>query len=215
MKIAVVTSWDSPFVWTTAIDTFMALEHPEGHETKFFRGRGWCSANRHNAGAIAAYNWGADYFLFCDMDEIFESDMVCRLLARMEEGYEAVCGLVPIRLDTLPAPLSIGSPNCWRYKDGIHDAAHVLPLEIGPNKDTIQRIDCGSTGLLMIGRHVLDEMEPPWFREEVSTGDLFERRISMDKLFCARIQREGKVLLWADVTIRASHMTTLRVDLNV
>ena len=97
MKLAVGITWESPFMFSETVDSILGLERPNGYEIKFFRGRGWCPARRHNSVCEQSMEWGADLILLIGGDEVYEPDLIKRLVARYEEGYEMISAMVPCR----------------------------------------------------------------------------------------------------------------------
>ena len=75
----------------------LKLRHPEGVEVDFFQGRGWSPACRHNHAVEQGMAWGADHLVILGADQVYEPDLLERLMARRREGYEVVAALVPTR----------------------------------------------------------------------------------------------------------------------
>lgn len=218
MKLAVITPWASPFMFTGYVDALMNLEHPDGYEVKFFRGTGWCPARRHIDGCEQALNWGAELLLIIGADQIHPPDMLKRLTARFEEGCEVISALVPCRGYVHWQPMMPFQPMAWRFKvnnefrqyrgmelDG--DMIHIIKREDGD----LQRVNFIGSGVLMFHRDHLLALEKPWFRETIHFEDQ-KRTANMDCVFVWRLQQEAYAKAWVDTTIMVKHAHVFEID---
>ena len=219
-KLAVCWIWGSPFVWTKSLESMLRLRHPAGLETTFIRGTGWGPAKRHINACEQALAWGADYLLILGADQVYEPDLLERLLARMYEGYEVVAALVPSRgyfyRPTVDAQMRPFQRMAWRLKgnglkpiDWTKDRA---PVEaINPADGPMQRIDFVGSGVLMFRREHLETLQRPWFFEEIDT--LTQNRTAcMDTRFVWRLRSETYAEVWADTTIPVRHLHAFEID---
>jgi hypothetical protein len=71
----------------------------------------------------------------------------------------------------------------------------------------LQEVDgCGATGVL-IKRHVLETMEPPWFKMQYKE-DGCSLYLGEDYWFCTKAKEYG-FKVWADFDLRQTHIKTV------
>lgn len=230
MRLAVCTPWTSPFVWTRYVDSMLNLERPaevrnilgrvEPLEVRFFRGSGWCPAKRHLSACVQALEWGADLICIVGADQVYEPDMLRRLVARWEQGYEVVAALVPARAFIGWQDMRPFQPMAWRIKrtagasiDGLNLAgitsAHVEVID--PAAGEMQEVNFIGSGVLMFHRSHLEAMTFPWFTETYDPATM-ERTASMDTRFVWALQVEAGARVWVDTTIRVKHLHAFEID---
>ena len=223
-RLAVIWPWQSPFVYTRCMESILHLTHPPGYETDIFRGSGWSPALRHLNGCEQAYNWGADYLVILGADQLYEPDLLCRLVARLESGFDAVACMLPTRgfLAWNHGMKPFGKV-AWRFKtstDGIQTMARqyhgqavdpdMLEL-IDPAAGDMQRCHFVGSGVLAFRREHLDALAKPWFYETVEPLTQ-QRYASMDTRFSWRLQWEAGVSLWVDTSIKVKHLHVFAID---
>jgi hypothetical protein len=127
-----------------------------------------------------------DWLLFLDDDQIFNDDLLTRLLAHEVD----IVGGLYLRRD-LPF-----TPVC--YSERLTDGRYV-PLDLAalPQDGLIQCAAVGSGGML-IRRSVFEDMEDPWFIRGEHTEDL---------IWCSQQTRP----IYCDLGARLGHMTTTAV----
>jgi len=121
----------------------LKLRHPAGYEVDYFQGRGWSPACRHNHACEQAVAWGADHIVIIGADQVYEPDMLERLVARREAGHEVVAALVPTRGYIDDMKMRPFQPMAWRIKSS------AVPIEwdraqlevIDPAAGELPRID--------------------------------------------------------------------------
>jgi hypothetical protein len=214
VKLAVCWIWGSPFVWTRSVESMLGLRHPAGVEVQFFRGTGWGPAKRHIDACDKACQWGADHILILGADQIYEPDLLERLWARKQEGYEVVSALVPSRgyigwLQMVPF-----QKMAWRLKSNGLDpiawgASAIEPID--KNAGDIQRIDFIGSGCILFERAHLEAMQRPWFFESID-HETQRRTASMDTKFCFRLHDEAGAQVWVDTTIQITHLHAMEID---
>lgn len=221
MKLAFGVPWGSPFVYAQVLDTLMSLRRPAGFDTKFFRGYGWCPAARHIDLCRQAVNWGADYIVLLGADQLYEEDLLERLMGHASNGYGVVGALVPTRgwiewIDMKPF-----QPMAWRFKyndptgpalgfEGI--AKDQSNLEMLQPNTGMQIANFIGSGVLMFHRDILLALKKPWFHETMSDPKEYKRRACMDTKFSFRLQREGGAELWVDTDIKVKHLHIFQID---
>jgi hypothetical protein len=232
MKLAVCTPWTSPFMWTAYVDSMLNLERPaearnvaalgrvEPMETRFFRGAGWCPAKRHASACEAALAWGADLICIVGADQIYQPDMLRRLVARWEQGCEVVAALVPARAFIGWQDMKPFQPMAWRLKpaagvDLVAVNESMLTRNevevIDPAAGELQTVNFIGSGVLMFHRDHLAAMKRPWFSEAFDPETL-ERTASMDTRFVWRLQEEAGATVWVDTTIDVRHLHAFEID---
>ena len=223
-KLGVVYPWQSPFMYTRCVESLLHLTHPPGYNVSFWRGSGWSPALRHLHGVEQAYNWGADYIVIVGSDQLYEPDLLCRLVARMGAGFEAVACMLPTRgfLAWNHGMKPFGKV-AWRFKastDGLqakvrqyHGQAidpDMLEL-IDPSDGEMQRCHFIGSGVIMFRREHLDAMRKPYFYESIDPISQ-QRYSSMDTRFAWRLQWEAGATLWVDTTINVKHLHLFAID---
>lgn len=219
MKLAVGYPWYSPFIWTATTDSLLSLKHPLGVQVKFFRGGGWSPARRHTHICEQALEWGADLICIVGSDQVYDEDLLERLIARHQEGYEVVSALVPCRGYFHWQDMRPFQPMAWRFRksnqiDPIREfegQSGDMIEYIRPEDGEMQRINFIGSGVFMFHRDHLAMMKRPWFFEKVDP-ETQNRTASMDTTFCWRLQSEAHATVWVDTTIKVKHLHTFEVD---
>ncbi len=217
MKIAVGNCWSSPFIWTAFADTILNLQHPRGHEVKFFIGKGWSSPRRHNHLCEQAVDWGADYLCIIGSDQIHPEDMLIRLVKRIEEGCDAISALVPFRgfVDwQFMKPFQL---MAWRFEcDGLRSFNSIrsdgdMAKPISREDGDLQRVHIIGSGVLMFSIDHLLALPKPWFYDH--TDFKSQHRVAdMDTAFVWRLQQFAGATIWVDTTIKVKHLHVFPID---
>ena len=219
MKLAVGYPWASPFIYSAAHENMVNLDRPE--ETRFFRGMGWSPARRHVDIIEKSLAWGADLICIIGSDQIHPEDMLPRLVARFEEGYEVIGALVPARGYFDHQGMKPFQPMAWRMvksnkiepirqwrgmkKDP--DMIEIVKREDGD----VQRVNFMGSGVIMFHRDHVLALKKPWFYETVNHEDQ-QRTACMDTKFCWRLQSEAYAKVWVDTTIMVKHLNIFEID---
>lgn len=219
MKLAVGYPWASPFIYSAAAENMVNLERPG--ETRFFRGMGWCSAKRHLDICEKAIAWGADLICIIGSDQIHPEDMLPRLVARFEQGYEVIGALVPARGYFEHQDMKPFQPMAWRFKksnqiEPIREfrglARDPDMIEIVHRADgDVQSVNFMGSGVIMFHRDHLLALRKPWFYETVDQ-ETQTRIACMDTKFCWRLQSEAHAKVWVDTTIMVKHLHVFEID---
>lgn len=214
VKLACCWIWTSPFVWTGSVASMLNLRHPEGVEVGFFQGRGWSPACRHNHACEQAVAWGADHIVILGADQVYEPDLLERLVARRQEGYEVVAAMVPTRGYIADMQMRPFQRMAWRIKgNGLTPVPwDRAQLEIvNPADGPMQRIDFIGSGCIMFDTDHLLALRAPWFFETINPQTQ-QRTACMDTKFCYRLQLEAGAQVWVDTTIRIKHLHDMPID---
>lgn len=213
-KLAVCWIWTSPFVWSQSVASMLKLRHPVGYDVDFFQGRGWSPACRHNHACEQALSWGADHILILGADQVYEPDLLQRLIARREAGHEVVAALVPTRGYIEDMAMRPFQPMAWRIKgDGLNPVKwdrQALQI-IDPADGDMQRIDFIGSGVLMFDAEHLRAMSRPWFFEKIDQRTQ-QRTACMDSTFVYRLRSEAYAQVWCDTTIKVRHLHAFQID---
>lgn len=220
-RLAVLTPWSSQFMHTAYVDAQLNLQRPEGWDVRHIRGLGWSPARRHIDMCQKALIWGADILCITGADQVHPEDLLPRLVARMESGYDAVACLVPARgYIGIQAGMKPFQPVAWRIKRTgrvTMDEANALvdaPCEIeiiNPADGDMQEINFCGSGVLAFRREHLEALKAPWFFETFNP-ETYEREASMDTKFSWRLQTEGGARLWVDTTLAIGHIHPFVID---
>ena len=225
LKLAVVFPWSSPFIWTATTESMLNLRHPEGCEVRFIRGGGWCPARRHIEGCQKAVDWGADYILIVGSDQVYEPDLLERLIARTQQGYDVVAALVPARGYFGRNKMRPFQPMAWRlkttdqlgsmevreYRGYQTDGDMIEVVELQPGDEEMQQINFIGSGVLMFHTDYLLSLDKPWFFEKYDATTM-ERHASMDTTFVWRLQDEAFATIWLDTAIKIKHIHPFEID---
>lgn len=225
LKLAIAVPWTTEMGWTRSWKSIARLgffKHPENCEMELFGGPelgdGWCSARRHNACLEQAVLWGADAILILGADQKYQPDMIAKLVDRYRNGCDCVAANVNIRGHVANQGTKPFQSICWRVKpdeDGNirmgptikrGDIEFVTPA----NGDCVQINGCGS-GVLMFPTDALKDIKAPWFTEE-PVMPTFARKACADWPFVSRLQREAKLKIWCDTTIKVTHIHPFEID---
>ena len=184
---------------TGFVDSLMDLENPVDWEVKYFRGAGWCSANRHNHVAKQALDWYADYILFFDCDQQYPEDLLPKMIDDMK-SCDAVAAYTPSRLHNPDLPLRPFQPPTWN-REGI----------INPKRGKLQEVSSIGTECIMVRSEHLKVLTQPWFYEKYE-GNLGDRTTNMDRIFCTRLQVEADATIWVDTSLKIKHLHVFPID---
>ena len=203
--------------YTQALESLLGLQRPPGYDVQFFRGTGWGPARRHIVACEKALAWGADWILILGADQEYEPDLLCRLVARVEQGCEVISALVPTRGMLGRWDMQPFQPMAWRLKsnglgpirwdNGGREAVETVKREDGE----LQRIDFIGSGCLMFHRDHILMLKRPWFKEKIDP-ETQNRTASMDTTFVFRLHDEAGAQVWCDTTIRIRHLHLFPVD---
>lgn len=191
----------------------LRLRRPAGYDVDFFQGRGWSPACRHNTAVEQAVAWGADHILILGADQVYEPDLLERLVARRQEGYEIVCAMVPTRGYIEDMKMKPFQRMAWRFKGKgttpiQWDRAE---LEIVIPNGEMQRIDFIGSGCIMFDADHVLALAKPWFFETIDFKTQ-KRTACMDTKFAYRLRMEAYGQIWCDTTIRIRHLHDMAID---
>jgi hypothetical protein len=223
MRLAVVTPWSSPFIWTKFTENLAnllaAFRRPEW-AAHFFMGRGCDPAARHVDMCQQGLDWGADVLCIIGADQVHPLDMLNRLLDRYyATGGGVISALVPFRGFVAGQGMTPFQPMGWRIRSGKGGLREFQGLDqapdmfepIDPKAGDLQRIDVIGSGVLLFDRAVLEALKPPWFYYHVDPITM-QRVADMDSRFVWRLRDEVQVDVWCDTTIKVKHIHPFEID---
>lgn len=136
----------------------------------------------------AMLDGGDEWLLFLDDDQIFEEDLLLRLLAREVD----VVGALYLRRDMPYTPI------CYEARIPV---GKYMPVDLAPyGQDEMIKVDVVGTGGMLVRRRVFESMDPPWFKRGKHTEDI---------IFCNEIR--DRFDIYCDLGARMGHMTTTAV----
>jgi len=213
MKLALTYPWDSPFCYSAGMECFLNLNHPAGHEVRWFRGKGWCQARAHIDMCEQALDWGADIICIMGSDQIHPADTVTKLFSHIVEGNcSAVAAMIPMRGH---ASFQEGKPFqkfAWRK---VGDGRNDLAKQIDPEEGDLLAIDFVGSGVLMFKSELLQKVDKPWFGEDTKKFTEPERLVrptNFDVDFVWRLQSQAGAQVWLDTTIDVKHLHIFEID---
>jgi len=218
IKIAVCVPWDSPFMWMVPGFNMMNWDRPQGSEVAFFPGVGWCPAARHNDAVDKAQTWGADIIMFNGGDHVCPMDILIKMLARINEGWDMVHAMPPSRgnvhIDQTPFKAMsykmVGNPSAPIENAMLNmpkDSAKILSYDDEPQESHV----CG-TGNIMMKAEILKGLERPYFSEFVKKDGRYSRYCVMDSDFVYRCTVMSGARMFCDTSIRIIHLDTFGID---
>jgi hypothetical protein len=180
------------------------MKAPIGVETRWFRGKGWCSSRQHNDMLEQAVEWGADYICMIGSDQMHPEDMFERLLKRVDEGYRIISAMIPMRGHVGGQDSAPFKPMAWKRIKGEFVA-------INPKDGDVQEIDVIGSGTFMFPTEVLDKIQHPWFRDDLYEGTQ-KHKHPCDSTFVWRVRTEAKEKVFVDTTIKIKHAHVFEID---
>ena len=194
--------------------SLLDLRHPAGVEVRFFQGKGWSPAARHNHACQQAVAWGADHLVILGADQVYEPDLLERLMARRADGYPVVAAMVPARGYVASMQMKPFQRMAWRIRS---QGLTPIPWDqanldvINPQEGDMQRADFVGSGVLMFDADHLLALRTPWFFETINPRTQ-QRTACMDTKFCWRLRNEAYAQVWVDTTIKVRHLHAFPID---
>ena len=220
MKLALVTPWSSPFIWTKFTQNLTELLlgfDRDGYELAFFMGKGVDPAARHVNMCLQALEWGADLICIIGADQIHPPDMLNRLVDRWEEYDGVWSALVPFRGYVSWQHMKPFQPMGWRLRtDGVEEVGRLEdnPQQwepIDPEAGDVQRVDVIGSGVLLFHRDHLLALRKPWWYYRVDP-ETMQRVADMDTRMVWRLRSEAGAIVYVDTTIKVKHLHTFEID---
>jgi len=215
-KLGVIVPWDSPFMFTAAAFNMMNWERPEDFEVKYIMGVGWCPAARHNDGVAKAQEWGADLVLFNGGDHLCPKDILKRMVARIDEGWDMVHAMPPSRgvCGWNRKPFQAQS---YKIVGPIpkENAVLMMPpdsIKVLTYDDDPQQTHISGTGNLMMKMAIFEGMERPYFKEFIKADGRYSRHLVQDSNFSLRCTVDSGAKMFCDTSIHIVHLDIFGID---
>ena len=205
MKLAVCYPGDMSSVFMAAFQSIVNIEAPVGYEVKWFRGVGWCQARRRTDACEKALAWGADLICQLDVDQVYEPDILKRLIARHDEGYRVIAAMVPGRQFVKASKMQPFQKLAWRSTE---DGKSFEPVTKADGE--VVRCEFPTSACVLFPAQVLRDMQRPWYSFgydpktwRIKTGE--------DGSFFVRLARMG-VPAYVDTTLEVGHCHVFNID---
>ena len=204
-KLAVCYPGDVPTVYMPAFASIVNIRHPPGCQVQWFKGLGWCQARRRTVACEAAIEWGAELICQLDIDQVYEPDVLCRLVDRFDQGYRIIAAAVPMR-GYLPFSKLPPYGRCaWRSTEGGKDFE---PLDLTSGE--VQEAEFPTSACVLFAAEDLLKLKKPWYFFEYDTRT-YEMVKGEDGIFFMRMAKLG-VKSYVDPTITVKHCGTFAID---
>ena len=203
MKLAVCYPGDMPTFYAPAVDSVLNIRAPEGCEVKWFRGLGWCQARRRTDAAEKALAWNADLIASLDMDQVYDPDVLERLVGRIDQGYACVSALVPSRGKSLALDQPFQGTG-WRLEG--EDVVQVTSAD-----GEMVRAEFPTHACCIFKAAHISKLPQPWYAYKYD-AKTWEETEGEDSRFFLRMNRELGVDTWIDTTIGGKPGHLFKID---
>jgi len=182
--------------WTEFTRSLIVLERPKGTQLAFVYGA-YIQANR-NELVKQMLASDAQWLLMIDDDHSFDRRLAINLLDRHVDvvGALALARKPPYFVCAFQRTNSVTG-------DSLGVSIHDLAFEM-------QEVAAVGTGAILIRRHVLEAIEPPWFESGVDQRGV---NVSEDVTFAEKARAAG-FKIWLDATQILGHLTGVTLKLN-
>lgn len=191
-------------MFVAAFHSIVNLETPTGFEVRWFQGRGWCQARRRAHAAEQALEWGAELICCLDIDQVYEPDILVRLVGRHLQGHDVVAAMVPMRGYVKSSGMRPFQRLAWRIDNG-----QFMPVDT--DKGEVQKADFPTSAALLFRASDLKKMAKPWYFFTYEP-DTWKQIYGEDGTFILRMQKEAGVTAWVDTTIKVGHCHVFKID---
>lgn len=204
-NLAVCYPGDMPTVFTAAFASMVNIQAPPDTEVRWFQGVGWCQARRRTHACEQALDWGADLIAQLDIDQVYDADVLRRLLARHDEGCRIVAAMVPGRTYVKKSKVPPFGRLAWR---STKNGTDFEPID--PDEGDLVAADFPTSACVMFSARDLERLPRPWYLNEYDK-DTWCLVAGEDATFFLRMAAIG-VSSWVDTTIRVRHAHVFEID---
>lgn len=203
-KIAICYPGDSHSILMVAAESMFNIRTPLGCEVEWFRGLGWCQARRRIHAAERGIIGGADLIVTLDVDQVYEPDILERLVARVDEGYDWVAAMVPLRGYSASSGMGPFQRLAWKLVKNAF-------VPVLPDDGDMQKCDYPTCAAMIFRASDLLKLPQPWY---FYTYDpmRWEPIQAEDSTFAHRFKKYTGVQAWVDATIKVRHAHVFKVD---
>lgn len=195
-----------PSVYMASFSSMVNIERPAGHQVKWFRGVGWCQARRRTHACEQAIEWGAKRIVQLDADQVYEADVLERLVARQDEGYRVVAAMVPGRGYVERSGVRPFQRLAWRTAADGRSAEPITPED-----GEIVEARFPTSACSILYAEDLVRLSRPWFFNTYKPED-WSIVHGEDGTFFWRMEKELGVTSYVDTTIRVKHAHVFEID---
>jgi len=132
-----------------------------------------------------ALEWGADWILFLDSDQLFPANTAHRL---MQHGKEVVACNIPTKL----LPPHTNPSACQPDPENAEGGVFVYTTADKKGLEKVYRVGCG---IMMLRASVFKDMPKPWFNFDYHEGR--NQFMGEDWWLCRQLERKG-IDIWID-----------------
>ncbi len=182
--------------WTEFTRSLLTLERPARSRVAFVYGA-YIQAGRDQL-VREMLDTDAQWLFMVDDDHTFDR----RLLINLLDRHVDVVGALAVSRKPPYFPCAHAETDT---KTGISRG-----LSLREMRFELQEVGAVGTGAILIRRHVLEAMEPPWFE---STHDERGVNVGEDVLFCEKA-RDAGFRVWLDATQALGHLTGVVLKLD-
>lgn len=206
MRLAVCYAGDMPSVYMEAFSSIVNIQNPPDCEVRWFLGGGWCQARRRMDACEKALDWGAEAIVQLDVDQVYDPDILCRLLSRFREGYQVIAAMVPGRGWVDVEKMKPFQRLAWKLIDGGKDFEPVDPSE----GDVIE-CEFPTSACLIMDADIFRKLPKPWYSIDYDP-DTWEVKAGEDSLFFLNIKKYLGIKSYVDTTINVKHLNVFAID---
>lgn len=205
-RLAICFPGDTASMFTAAFHSMVNIKAPPGCEVRWFRGIGWCQARRRTHACEQALEWGAELIAELDIDQVYEPDILSRLVARFDEGYPIVAAMVPLRGYVAASKAKPFQRAAWRSTEG---GRAFEPVD--PNEGDIQEAEFPTSACVLFSSNDLKRLPKPWYFNKYDPKT-WELVAGEDGTFFYRMREQLGVKSYVDTTIRVKHAHVFEID---
>lgn len=205
-KLAVCYPGDMASVFMPAFASMVNIEAPPDCDVRWFRGTGWCQARRRTHACEQALEWDAEMIAQLDVDQVYERDVLCRLVERFDDGLRIVAAMVPLREFVPASKLKPFERAAWQSTE---DGKAFEPID--PNDGEVQKADFPTSACVLFSAEDLRRLPRPWYYSKFDPKS-WAMTDGEDGTFFLRMARGLGVQAYVDTTIRVKHAHVFEID---
>jgi hypothetical protein len=193
-------------VFMSPFASMVNIKPPSDCEIQWFRGVGWCQARRRTHACEQALTWKADLIVQLDVDQIYEPDVLQRLVGRIDEGHDVVAAMVPGRGYVAKSKAKPFQRLAWRSTE---DGQAFKPVD--PDEGEMVEAQFPTSACVIFKAGILKSLRRPWYFNTFKPED-WSLVQGEDGVFFHRLEKELGVKSWVDTTIRVKHAHVFGID---
>ena len=201
-KLAVCYPGDMPTVFMRAFQSIVNIDTPADCEVRWFCGLGLNQGRRRVRAAEAAIEWGAELIAQLDVDQVYEPDILQRLVDRHDGGYTFVAAMVPGRghMSGTDKPFTrLG----WKLKGREF-------VSVDPSEGDIQKAEFPCSNATLCRADDMIRLSKPWW--DFRYDEDGNQTAGEDATFAFKMYQELGVQGYVDTTIKVGHCHVFQID---